>query len=173
MHASSMKEMEKFVTKYLSVSSVLRIIDVGSMDLNGRYCELFSTSPLWKYTGIDIAAGNNVNLVVPPYSWPFDSNSVDVVVSGQCLEHVEDIFAWAAEIGRILKVGGVCCIIAPWSDGEHRHPVDCWRVLPDGMRFLLEKKAGLFVLEKYHNCPSNDCVGIATKKSQEVDSHGR
>jgi hypothetical protein len=26
----------------------------------------------------------------------------------------------------------VCCIIAPSSGPEHRYPVDCWRIYPDG-----------------------------------------
>ena len=37
------------------------------------------------------------------------------------------------EIARVLKVGGLCCILAPSSGPEHRYPVDCWRFYPDGL----------------------------------------
>jgi len=40
------------------------------------------------------------------------------------------------EIARILKPGGLCCIIAPSGGPEHKYPVDCWRFFPDGLRAL-------------------------------------
>jgi len=167
MHPTSMIEMKKFVDKYMNSEKVLTILDVGSQDVQdfrfGTYRDLCKAST-WKYTGIDIVPGKNVDLVVPLYTWPIETESVDIVLSGQCLEHVEDIFAMALEIGRVLKPGGYCCLIVPWSDSLHRHPIDCWRFMPDGMRFFLENKAGLSVLECYHNAPYLDCVGIATKK---------
>jgi hypothetical protein len=36
-------------------------------------------------------------------------------------------------------------ITAPWSWEIHRYPVDCWRILPDGMRELIEQGGGDFV----------------------------
>jgi len=37
------------------------------------------------------------------------------------------------EVARVLKPGGICCILVPSSGPEHRHPLDCWRFYPDGM----------------------------------------
>jgi hypothetical protein len=40
---------------------------------------------------------------------------------------------------------GYVFITAPWSWEIHRYPVDCWRILPDGMRELIEQGGGEFV----------------------------
>ena len=45
-------------------------------------------------------------------------------------------FFWLTmlEIARVLKSGGICCIVARSAGPEHSHPVDCWRFYTDGMR---------------------------------------
>ncbi len=126
----------------------MRIADVGSMDVNGCYRPLFE-QPNWSYTGLDLETGPNVDIALDsPYSWPLDDASFDVVVSGQALEHVEFVWLTVEEISRILKPGGLCCLIAPSGGPEHRYPVDCWRIYPDGMR-ALAKFAGLDVIEAF------------------------
>ena len=50
----------------------------------------------------------------------------------------------------------------PTSWVEHRHPVDCWRILPDGIKFLFDL-AGIKPIEVYHNAPEHDCIGIGIK----------
>lgn len=118
----------------------LSILDIGSQDLNGSYRPIF-TNPKWKYTGIDLEAGKNVDLVIQnPYEFPFEDDSFDLVISGQCIEHVEDIYAWADEAIRVLKPDGSMCIIAPCSWQLHGYPYDCWRFFPDGFRFLFVKR---------------------------------
>ncbi len=42
--------------------------------------------------------------------WPFPSDSFDVVVSNQVIEHISDIDHFIKEIFRILKPGGYCVI---------------------------------------------------------------
>jgi hypothetical protein len=59
----------------------------------------------------------------------------------------------------MLKPDGIICVVAPWTYPEHKYPVDCWRIMPDGMRFLLSDIAGLPVLGVWKN--ETDCVGIA------------
>lgn len=160
MHESSMRLMEYFVVKYLNKPAKL-ILDVGSMDVNGSYRGLFAEPH--EYWGLDIAAGSNVDIVAPnPYDWPVKDNSFDWVISGQCIEHVENLHLWIKEVARVLKPGGLCCIIGPNTFKQHRYPVDCWRIWPDGMRFLLSQIAHLEVVECFNN--GIDTVGIATKK---------
>lgn len=165
MHPSSMKKMKMFVSRYLGEKPNLLVLDVGSKNVfkpeeEGSYRGLFS-KPGWNYVGLDLSSGRNVDVVCQSaYDWGLNKQ-FDVIVSGQCLEHVEDTKAWVQELNKNLKPGGLVCIIAPWQWCEHRDPVDCWRILPDGMRFLLEKVAGL----KVHECfiEEKDCVGIAEK----------
>lgn len=159
MHETSYNEMQQFVNKYLDRSQALSVIELGSLDVNGSYRPLFD-APLWQYTGLDLMAGKNVDVVSEnPYRYPFLDSSFDVVISGSTLEHVEDMNAFIREAARILKKDGIMCVIAPWTYPEHRYPEDCWRILPDGMKFLLKDVAGLNVLNVHKN--ETDCVGIA------------
>ncbi|MCK5679933.1 methyltransferase domain-containing protein, partial [bacterium] len=130
-------------------SQSLQIADLGSYDVNGSYRPLFE-NPNWNYLGLDVSAGPNVDIVLSnPYRWTaLANNSIDVVVSGQALEHIEFFWLTIMEISRILKPGGLCCLIAPSGGFEHRYPVDCWRFYSDGMRALMGY-AELEVLDAY------------------------
>ena len=139
MHKSSKEKMRAFRNKYLSAreGERLTVLDLGSMDVNGSYREIFD-HPKWRYQGLDLAEGENVDIVLKnTYSWKeVKSDSVDVLVSGQAFEHMEFFWITMLEVARVLKPGGLCCIIAPSSGYEHRYPVDCWRFFPDGMDAL-------------------------------------
>ncbi|KJS17087.1 MAG: hypothetical protein VR69_06095 [Peptococcaceae bacterium BRH_c4b] len=151
MHASSYKNMDNFVDKYLSMfeNKNLEIIDIGSQDVNGSYKPLFSNQN-WHYCGCDIAVGKNVDIVLNNvYDWSnIESSSFDVVISGQAFEHIEYFWITIMEIARILKEGGLCCIIAPSGGVEHGYPVDCWRFYPSGFK-ALARYSGLELLEVY------------------------
>ena len=135
MHPSSMREMAAFATT-LNRTASLRIADIGSGDVNGTYRALFA-APTWKYHGVDVEAGSNVDIVLDhPYKWAIPSASYDVVVSGQALEHVRQPWLWIKEIARITTLGGKVCVIAPHTWHYHEFPVDCWRVWPEGMSGL-------------------------------------
>jgi 2-polyprenyl-3-methyl-5-hydroxy-6-metoxy-1,4-benzoquinol methylase len=123
--------------------SPLTIVDFGSKCVNGSYKYLFN-NPQWRYVGIDMDSGSNVDIVLTdPYDWhQIASSSVDVVISGQTFEHAEYMWLSILEIERILKPNGLCCLIAPSTGVEHRFPVDCWRIYPDGF-FALAKFAQL------------------------------
>ncbi|MBI1889904.1 MAG: methyltransferase domain-containing protein [Burkholderiales bacterium] len=154
MHSSSMDKMRAFRDKYLAPkqNEALRIIDIGAQEVheNGSYKPLFKDFTNWKYQGVDMVAGNNVDIVLQdPYDWKqIDSNSVDVVISGQAFEHIEFFWITMLEVARVLRPGGICCIIAPSGGYEHRYPVDCWRFYPDGFT-ALAKYARLDPVEVY------------------------
>ena len=151
MHPSSYKNMEVFAEKYLEGlrDRNLKIIDIGSRDVNGTYKPIFQ-NPNWTYTGADIVNGQNVDLVVKSmYNWwNIKSCLYDVVISGQTFEHIEYFWFTIMEIARILKAGGLCCIVAPSGGEEHRYPVDCWRFYPDGFKSLANY-AGLQLIDVY------------------------
>ncbi len=153
MHKESFELMKYFVDKYLDREKKIEILDVGSYDVNGSYKPLFQNSG-WNYYGMDMVAGPNVDLISRS-AFDFDlDRQFDVVISGNCMEHVEAPWKWIREVEKITKKGGLVCIITPFSIGEHRHPVDCWRVLPDGYRYLLEKESNYKVLETKLNIPA-------------------
>lgn len=150
MHQNSLQVMKK-VLATLNTAARLSVLDLGSR-VYGNDVSYRDVLPSveWEYLGIDVEPGDNVHCVVEPSGgWPFPDGHFDVVISGQCIEHTENPFALFQELGRVLKPGGLACIIAPWSWGIHPCPRDYWRILPDGMHYLLERCAGLDVLRTF------------------------
>jgi SAM-dependent methyltransferase len=169
--------MERFVEVHLDDARAhpLEIVDFGSQQVNPAsltYRSLFDRSP-WRYRGLDITAGLNVDIVVAdPYRWDeLAADSVDVVVSGQAFEHVEFFWASAYEIVRVLKPGGVAMIIAPSGGYEHRFPQDCWRFYADGM-IALGRMLRVDVVDAYTDWGNEvweDTVGVFRKPIWDVD----
>ncbi len=187
MHQSSYDKMSKFATDFLvgRQDDKLLIYDLGSQDINGSYRPIFD-HPSWRYVGVDLDHGENVDLVLgDPYQWrEVAGETVDILVSGQAFEHIEYFWLTMAEIARVLKKGGLCCLIAPSRGPEHRYPVDCWRFYPDGFR-ALARYAGLEVLSvttqwdslDYMDCSNNwgDTMLVARKTAgslKKKDSFG-
>ena len=48
------------------------------------------------------------------------------------------MWRWIPELTRVLRPKGLLAICTVWQFPEHRFPVDCWRILPDGMRYLFD-----------------------------------
>ena len=160
MHDSSYAGVSALADKYLDKMKEYNILDVGSYDINGNYKAIFNY-PGWKYTGVDIVAGPNVDYIIQPYQWDIPTESYDVVLSGQCLEHVEMPWLWIKEAERVCKKDGLVILTAPWLFPIHQFPVDCWRILPDGMKVLLTKVANMSLLHLSVN--QNDCFAVARK----------
>lgn len=136
MHASSLQHMHDLAGRYLHRGKPLRVVDIGSYDVNGSYRECFD-DPAWTYTGVDLEAGPNVDVVLEsPYDLPFPSGSVDVLVSGQALEHMDFFWVSWLEMVRVVAPNGLIFLVAPSRGPEHRYPVDCWRFYADGFDAL-------------------------------------
>jgi SAM-dependent methyltransferase len=90
------------------------------------------------------ATGTPSLLMTDPYEIPAPSDTFDVVLSSQVIEHVREPWRWMPELARVCRPGGVVATINPVSWPYHEAPVDCWRIYPEGMRALSEL-AGLTV----------------------------
>lgn len=135
MHDASLAEMSRILNRWQGDASVL---DVGSYDVNGTYRPIVERKG-WQYTGMDVAAGPNVDIVSPdPYHFPIAADAYDIVISGSTMEHVQAIWLWVPELARVLRPGGLLAIITHTSYPYHRYPVDCYRILPDGGRYLFD-----------------------------------
>ncbi|MCD7896549.1 MAG: class I SAM-dependent methyltransferase [Planctomycetaceae bacterium] len=134
MHKSSFLRMEWFVNQYLGKTEQYKVLDVGSYDVNGTYKGLFQ-SDRFSYTGLDMESGPNVDIVPRnPYKWSEIADSFyDVVISGQAIEHCEFFWVTVGEMARVLRPGGLLCLIAPRGFALHRYPVDCYRFDVDGV----------------------------------------
>jgi len=183
MHNNSFIIMQELIKhaqnfNFLSKDRATSILDVGSQDvsvpndymnalISGSYRKIFEDNPLWSYKGLDMVLGKNVDIIAPTIPWPISDNSYDLVISGQTLEHTKAPWLWIKEIERVCKPGGLIIIIAPWQWDQHRYPVDCWRILPDGMTYLLGDwcnceilTIGMSTIDIIHG----DCYGVAKKR---------
>ena len=166
MHQTSYNEMLAAIASHMDgrYGEPLAVLDVGSRRVQrGAPTYRSLMPPAWTYTGCDTTPGDNVDLVqLGEYRIRQEAGLYDVVISGQCLEHVRHPWLLAAEMARMLKPGGWALWTAPWIWHYHPHPIDCWRILPDGMKALMES-AGLTCLRAYR--VEKDCWGIGRKLS--------
>lgn len=162
MNKCSYELMQRLTEKY--IKNPKNVLDVGSYDVNGCYKPIFNKT---KYIGLDTNPGPNVDYVPEkPYNWKFDDDSFDLVISGQCLEHVYAPWLLMKEIERVCNQWVI--IVAPWKWRIHRYPIDCWRILPDGMKYLLDGWCGFEVKECELACETGPleglCYGVGLKK---------
>lgn len=139
-----------------------KIVDLGAMNVNGSYRELF---PGADYVGVDLEEGPGVDVVLSDvYHLPFEDGSVDLILSGQMLEHCGQFWRVFSEIYRVLKPEGRAYLIAPSSGPVHRYPVDCYRFYPDSFAALAEW-SGLRLVHSWtdERGPWRDIVGVFQK----------
>jgi SAM-dependent methyltransferase len=170
MHASSYENMSKCYRRYIRPSPLHQrdctiVLDVGGADVNGGYKPLFSRSNQ-RYTTADINSGAGVDIVLKdPYHLPLADATVDIVLSGQMLEHCEFFWLAFAEMVRVLKPDGFLFLIAPSSGPIHQYPVDCYRFYPDAYA-ALAKYANCHLVESWldERGPWCDLVGVFSKQ---------
>lgn len=160
MHKASYETMERII--HGMTGNALNVLDVGSLNVNGTYRPIIEERG-WRYTGLDVVPGNNVDIVALPFDYPIDDDAYDVVISGSAMEHVTAIWLWVPELVRVLKPGGTLVIYTHHAMIEHRYPVDCWRIMRDGMAFLFD--SANLVNQKIEYVNDHDIVGIGEKSA--------
>jgi len=119
----------------LQVGSRVAVVDRGSHSwrslLAGR-----------DYTGMDIADGENVD-VVADLCAPFEELDGELgrrrfgfVICQHVLEHVVDPFQAARNVAALVEPGGLCYVAVPWVQSYHGYPNDHWRFSFSGLQLL-------------------------------------
>jgi SAM-dependent methyltransferase len=133
-----------------------RVLQVGSRTPAGL--EPMQPRPLLRgpVIGLDIHPGCFVDLVGDAHflSRFLREGSVDAVVSGSVLEHLQAPWLFAAEVNRVLKPGGLVYHIAPGAWPAHAQPNDFWRMSAEGLRVLFGPDSGFEVLEAQDAMPA-------------------
>jgi SAM-dependent methyltransferase len=137
MHTTAMQSGKEFFTTYYnSFSDRVKVVEIGSQNVNGSLKEACPVEA--EYVGLDFQKANGVDIVLTDaYSFPLENNSVDIVVSSSCFEHSELFWLSYLEIMRILKPKGLFYLCAPTVGAVHKYPVDCWRFYPDAGKALI------------------------------------
>ncbi len=117
-----------------------RVLDIGSLDINGNNRQFFENPD---YIGIDIGAGANVDVVARGHEYVADE-PFDVVISTECFEHDQYWHrTFNAVIRRHLKDGGLfvftCATTGRPEHGTRRTSPSDAPFVPDYYRNLTEK----------------------------------
>ena len=89
-----------------------------------------------QYEGLDIRPGPGVDRVENVERLNTSDNSVGTILCLNTFEHVEDIFAGAGELHRVLKPDGMLVMTTPFNFPIHNHPGDYWRFSPQALVYL-------------------------------------
>ena len=131
MHDSALFSGKYFINSY--VLPEFHVVDVGGADINGSIKGYFNGT----YTVVDIEPHPSVDIVIKPGDpLPFETGSVDIIVSTSCFEHDPCFWLTFKEMARIVKVGGYIYINAPSNGYYHGYPGDNWRFYADAGQAL-------------------------------------
>jgi SAM-dependent methyltransferase len=101
------------------------VVEVGSLDINGNLRGLFHECD---YTGVDVGAGPNVDLVSQAQLLDLPTASADISISAECMEHNPYWRESLATMFRITKPGGVvgfsCALAGRPEHGTPRSRAD-------------------------------------------------
>jgi len=111
-HPSQKDFFNNVKAKYPSNFTSVSVLDCGSLDINGSLKDLFSNST---YTGVDIVAGKNVDVVSKISDLSFNMQ-FDTLVSGEMLEHDETWRESLLTMYNLVKHGGLIAISCAGKD---------------------------------------------------------
>lgn len=141
MHLNSELLFKKFFSDYFKPG--MKILEIGPSGIPSIYNKIVNDSSIqWDTLDfentvyIDANTQNLTYTITDPYFFPVEDNMYDIVLSGQVMEHVQEIWRWMIEIKRITKPRGFIFTIIPFSWPYHKAPIDCWRILPSGMEAI-------------------------------------
>ena len=181
MHDTALSNCRDFFNCYskaVATDAVTHVVEIGSQDVNGSLRQV--CPPVFRYTGLDFVAAPGVDVVLTdPYLLPFETSSVDIVLSSSCLEHSEMFWLSFLEALRILKPSGLLYLNVPSNGQFHRYPVDCWRFYPDSGVALVTwaKRNGIqaALLESFTSPQVanvwNDCISVFLRDERLIDRY--
>lgn len=133
MHAS----VRDWIAARLPLIVGPRVIELGSLDVNGSVRPLVGVLKPSEYVGVDLRQGAGVDVVGDVCSGFLRDHygRFDLVVSAETLEHVQTWPLFVHEMKRLAKPGGHMLITCRSPGFElHNHPGDYWRFTVDDLR---------------------------------------
>jgi SAM-dependent methyltransferase len=124
------------------------IVDVGGRDRSDF--DRRHDFPDAEYVVVDVLPGANVDIVADAHelSRVMAPESADAVIAVATFEHL--LMPWKAivEINRVLKPGGLVCIVTHQTLALHDMPWDFWRLSADAWDGLLNTFTGFEIVER-------------------------
>jgi SAM-dependent methyltransferase len=134
------KDVADFVSKYGKEldSQNSNVLDIAPQDHEGAKpyfpssnVETLDIDPNSGASYVADICQNNENII--------KSDSFDVIVCTEVLEHTLQPFDAVKELHRILKPGGVALVSTPYNFRIHGPLPDCWRFTEHGLRELFKE----------------------------------
>jgi SAM-dependent methyltransferase len=125
------------------------VVEIGARAVSpGASLQAERFAPECAFQGIDIHAAPGVDVVADAHylSSVIAPNSVDGVFSMAVLEHLAAPWVVAAEINRVLKIGGLTYHLVPHSWPVHEMPNDFWRMSHEGLKVIFGAATGFDVV---------------------------
>ena len=138
-----------------------RVLEVGSLDINGSVRELFADC---RYTGVDLQLGPGVDLACQGQLLEFPSGHFDTTISAECLEHNPFWRETVANMLRMTRPGGLV-LISCATTGRFEHGTA--RTNPDASPFTSAEK-----WEYYQNLTLADIEASLNLAGWLSDWHG-
>lgn len=148
------------------------ILEIGSKKYSAAVSHDYRTllGHLGRYVGTDLAAGDGVDVVADLTS-DFEAlpealraTRFGTILCMSVMEHVRDVYKFAANLRRLLADGGVALVSVPWVWRFHGYPSDYWRFSPEALKFLLEP----LILDSAASCVSYQQSGNYAPLCSEV-----
>lgn len=95
----------------------VRTLEIGSLDINGSIRSFFSKAD---YKGVDVAPGPGVDVVRQGQLVDYPTDTFDVVVSCECMEHNPFWVETVSNMFRMVKPGGLV-VVSCATTGRAEH----------------------------------------------------
>lgn len=103
-HIEQRKFCEKVKERYPDFFKNKKVLDIGSLDINGSTRDLFENCV---YIGVDLGEGKNVDVVSIGHLYDAPNEYFDTIISTETFEHDMYYEKTIANIIRMLKPGGL------------------------------------------------------------------
>ena len=144
-HPQQAEFFSKIRDRYAAHFRGARVLEVGSLDINGSVRELFERCD---YTGVDLQPGRGVDLACAGHLLEFPSGHFDTTISAECFEHNPFWRETLANMVRMTRPGGLV-LISCATTGRKEHGTT--RTNPDASPFTVDEN-----WDYYRNLTASD-----------------
>jgi len=142
-----------------------KVIEVGSLDVNGSLRPLLESFKPKQYVGVDITRGRGVDVLCNAEDLldKFQRESFDVLISTELLEHVWNWKKVVSNFKNVVKSGGIILVTTrSYGFYYHGYPYDFWRYEIEDMKNIFSD----CVIEKLEKDPAK---GVFIRVRKPVD----
>lgn len=182
-HLSQQNFCNKISNQFPEYFTNVKVLDIGSIDINGNNRGLFNNS---KYIGIDRNDGPNVSVVEDFLNYECPKNYFDVVISTESLQEDDNYTDTILKIIDVLSTGGafiLTCASTNRIDATHKFTKEILKSIskfeynfPDGIfeyddtngdLYFFGIKGGIKNKKKYEIKPTNAVIN-PTEYSDDI-----